>query len=94
MEAQGYNIKQNILFQDNQSEIKMKNGKKLCNGNSSHTNIHYLFAKDQVELSNMSIAYCITEHMLVDFLQSPYKDPCLQIFAKLSWDGSRYITYK
>ena len=29
MEDQGYDIKQNILFQDNQSAIKMeKNGKK------------------------------------------------------------------
>ena len=46
--AQGYDIKQNI-FQDNQSEIKMKkNGKKSCTGNSRHIDIHYFFAKDRV----------------------------------------------
>ena len=40
MKSRGYSIKQNIPFQDNQSEIKIdKNGKKLCNGKSRHVNI-------------------------------------------------------
>ena len=46
MGAKGYDIKQNILFQDNQSEMKMeKNGRKSCTGNSRHIYIRYFFAK-------------------------------------------------
>ena len=56
MGAQGYGIKQNILFLDNQSAIKMeKNGNMSCNGNSRHIDIHYFFAKDRFESKNMSI---------------------------------------
>ena len=40
MGAQGYDIKQNILVQDNQSAIKIeKNGKKSNTGNSRHIDI-------------------------------------------------------
>ena len=68
MVEQGYDIKQNILFQDNQSAIKMeKKGKKSCTGNSRHIDIHYLFAKNRIERNKISIAYCSTEHMLIDF---------------------------
>ena len=54
MEAQRYYIKNNILFKDKQSEIKMKNnGKKSCTGNSKHIDIHYFFVKERVESNNM-----------------------------------------
>ena len=40
MGAQGYDIKQNILFQDNQSTLNMeKNGKKFCTDNYRHIDI-------------------------------------------------------
>ena len=40
MGAQGYDINHNILFQDNQSAIKMeKIGKKSCTGNSRQIDI-------------------------------------------------------
>ena len=61
MLAQGYDIKQNILFQDNQSAINMqKNGNKSCTGKSRHIDIRYFFAKDRVESNKMSIEYCST----------------------------------
>ena len=50
MGAQGYDIKQNILFQDNYSAINMeKNGNKSFTGNSRHIDISYFFANDRVE---------------------------------------------
>ena len=40
MSAQGYNIKNNILYQDKQSGIHMeKNGRNPCTGNSKHVDI-------------------------------------------------------
>ena len=68
MGAQGYSIKQNILFQDNQSEINVeKNRNKSCTGNYRHIDIHYLFVKDRVESNSISITYCSTDHMISDF---------------------------
>ena len=53
--AQRYEIKQNILFQDNQSTIKMgKTGQEYCTENSRHIDICYFFAKERVESNNIS----------------------------------------
>ena len=60
MGAQGYYIKQNISFQDDQSaKNKEKIGTKSCTENSRHINICYLFAKDRLK-QKKSIAYCST----------------------------------
>ena len=68
MGAQRYDIKQNILFQDNQSAIKIyKNGNNSCTGKSRKFDICYFFAKYSIESNKMFIAYCSTEHMFADF---------------------------
>ena len=68
MESHGYDIKHNILFHDNQSAIQTKNnGNKSCTRNSINIDIRYVFLKDRVDSNNMSITYCSTEHMIVDF---------------------------
>ena len=46
MGEQGYDINQNILFQDNQNAVKMeKNGKKACTGNSRQSEQKYINIK-------------------------------------------------
>ena len=80
IEAQGCDIKQNILFQDNQSAINMeKNGKKSCTGKSRHIDICYFFSKDRIWSNKISIAYCSTEHMLTDFFTKSLQQA---LFAK------------
>ena len=94
MGAQEYDIKHNILFQDNQSAIKMeKNGKKLYAGKSIHVYICYLFAGDRVESNKMSIELCSKEHMLADFYEIPTRGPVREI----SWrdhgvEARKYLT--
>ena len=95
MAAQGYDIKNNILFQDNQSAIKMeKNGKTSCTGNSRHINIQYFFVKDQVDSNNMSIAYCSTEHMLADFFTKYLQGSLFVEFCEVivGWNTHRCIS--
>ena len=42
MKEQGYDISHNILYQDNESAIKMeRNGRNSCTGNSRHVDIRY-----------------------------------------------------
>ena len=68
MEAQGYDIKQNILFQDKHSAIRMdNNGNKSCTRNSMHIDISYSFVKYQVDSNNIPIVYCSTEHIFAYF---------------------------
>ena len=58
--SQGYNIDLNILFQDNESAIKMeKNGRNSCTGNSRHIDIKYFWVKDMVDKKMIKVEYCL-----------------------------------
>ena len=67
MGAQGYAIKDNVIYQDNQSAIHMeKNGQNLCTGNSRHIHIRYFFVKDRIYKGEMRMEYCPTYLTLAD----------------------------
>ena len=72
MEEQGYSLRTNVIYQDNQSAIRMgRNGRNSCTGNSRHINVRYFFVKDRVDKEECSIEYCPTKHMLADFFTKP-----------------------
>jgi hypothetical protein len=49
MKAQGYGVKDNVLFQDNKSSILLENnGKASSSKRTKHINIGYLFITDRV----------------------------------------------
>ena len=46
LHEQGYDINDNVLFQDNQSSIKMEtNGRRSCTRNSRHVHIRHFFCE-------------------------------------------------
>jgi len=50
MEAQGYKLSKSILFQDNESAIKIViNGRDSCTGRSRHIDIRHFFVNDRVK---------------------------------------------
>jgi hypothetical protein len=68
MEAQGYNVKDNILFQDNKSSILLEtNGKASSSKRTKHINIRYFFITDRVSQGELSVAWCPTGEMTADF---------------------------
>ena len=72
MGAQGYKIKNNVIYQDNQSTIRMeKNGRNSCTVNSRHIHIRYFFVKDIIYKGYMRVEYCPTHLMLADFFTKP-----------------------
>ena len=72
MEAQGYPLNKNVVFQDNMSAIKMeKNGRNLCTGNSKHIHARYFFVKDRVSKKEIEIEYCPTGDMIADYFTKP-----------------------
>lgn len=48
LEAQGYKLDKNIMYQDNQSAMLLeKNGRTSCTGNSRHVNIRFFLDQGQ-----------------------------------------------
>ena len=68
MSEQGYVIENNVIYQDNQSEMCME--KNICNSstrNSRHIYIWYFFVKDRIYKWETKVEYCPTNLMLADF---------------------------
>ena len=72
MKEQGYDIEKNVVYQDNQSAMKMEiNGRNSCTGNSRHIDIRYFFTKDRVDKGEFKIEYCPTYNMVADYFSKP-----------------------
>ena len=72
MEAQGYPIDKNILYQDNKSSILLEtNGRDSAGKRSRAINIRYFFMTDQVKKGNVTIEYCPTDKMWGDYMSKP-----------------------
>jgi hypothetical protein len=70
LEAQGYPVKENVLFQDNRSAMLLKEkGWQSARKRSRHLNIRLLFVKDQKEKG--SIQYCPTDEMIGNYMTKP-----------------------
>ena len=72
LEDQGYGIQNNVIYQDNQSAIRMeKNGRTSCTGNSRHINIRYFFVQDRIDKGEIKVHYCPTTLILADYFTKP-----------------------
>ena len=70
--AQGYEVEQNILYQDNKSTILLlENGKKSSSQRTRAINIRYFFLTDQIEKGNLEVKYCPTDSMWADYMTKP-----------------------
>ena len=69
---QGYEVKRNILYQDNKSAILLeKNGSLSSSQRTRHINVRYFFIKDKVDQGDIEIVYCPTRDMLGDYFTKP-----------------------
>ena len=83
LEAQGYEINRNVLYQDNKSTILLEeNGKKSSGRRTRHLNIRYFFLTDQIEKGNVSIEYCPTDDMIGDYMSKPLQGEKFRKFRK------------
>ena len=92
LEAQGYDVKKNIIYQDNKSAILLEeNGKRSSSKRTRHLNIRYFFMTDQVEKKNASIEYCPTDEMKGDYMTKPLQGVKFRTFHDEimgNWDSS------
>jgi hypothetical protein len=72
LEAQGYTISENIIFQDNMSTLSLeKNGRLSSSKRTKHIKAKYFFIKHYYDTGEINLRYCPTEHMWADVLTKP-----------------------
>ena len=72
MKAQGFKVKDNIVYQDNQSAILLeRNGRASSSKRTRHIEIRYYFATDRIAKKDLSVEWCSTTKMLADFMTKP-----------------------
>ena len=68
LEAQEYKLIENILYQDNQSAIKIKKHGKMSSGQKTkHMDMRYCWITVRLKTENIQIVYCPTLKLLADF---------------------------
>ena len=83
MEAQGYSIERNILYQDNKSMILLEeNGRKSAGKWSRALNVHYFFLTDQIEKGNVVVEYMPTDDMVSDYMSKPLQGEKFRKFRR------------
>jgi hypothetical protein len=81
LEAQGYDVDKNTVYQDNKSAILLEtNGKKSSGKQTRALNIRYFFITNQVEKGNVQMEHCRTDNMVGDFFTKPLQGKKFQRF--------------
>ena len=84
MKAQGYEIQKYVIYQDNQSAMKMEiNGRNSCTGNSRHIDIRFSFMKNRIDQGEISVEYCPTYRMLMDYFTKPLQGKPYSFFRDI-----------
>ena len=72
LKAQGSDLEENILYQDNQSAMLIeKNGKRSSGQKTKHMDNRYFWIKDRLDSEGIEVKYCPTSKMLADFFTKP-----------------------
>jgi hypothetical protein len=72
IEAQGHNIKANIVYQDNTSAMKLEtNGKASCGKRTRHFDIKFFYLTDLIKRGELQVEYCQTNEMDADYMTKP-----------------------
>ena len=72
IEAQGYTVEQNILYQDNKSTILLaNNGRWSSSKRTKHIKSRYFFIKDKVDSGEVTVEHRGTKEMWSDILTKP-----------------------
>ena len=94
LQEQGYDVteKENIVYQDNQSAMKIEmNGKQSCGQKSRNIKSRYFFIKDRINKNEIKVEYCPTEKMLAGFFTKPLQGELLRRFRDVIM-GHKHIS--
>ena len=78
---QGYKVQQNIVYEDNKSTILLeKNGKQSAGKQIRAMNICYYMIMDQIKKGILTVEYCCTNDMVVDYMTKGLTGPKFKKF--------------
>ncbi len=84
LEKQGYNVKDNIIFQDNKSTMLLEqNGKSSSSKRTKHINVRYFFITDRISKGEVRVEWCPTNDMIADFMPKPLQGALFRKFRDL-----------
>jgi len=84
LDAQGFETKDTIVYQDNKSAILLeKNGRASSGKRTKHINVRYFFIADRVSKKELRIEYCPTDDMTADFFTKPLQGAKFIQFCKV-----------
>ena len=79
--AQGHDVADNILHQDNESAMLLeKNGKASSSKRTKHINIRCFFVTDGINKGEVSVVWCPTGNMTGDFMTKPLQGALFRRF--------------
>ena len=68
LKEQGHMIQDNVIYQDNQSAIRLdKNGRRSISKSTRHINIRYYFITDRIMKQEASVEFCPTFDIIGDY---------------------------
>ena len=69
LKAQGYKVKEYVVYQVNESAIKLQcNGRWSAGKRSRHLDIKIFYIKDQIDQGLLDVKYCPTDQMMADYM--------------------------
>ena len=72
MEAQGCNVTDNVIEQDNRASISLENnGKASSSKRTKPVNIRFFFVTDRISKGEVRVEWCPTLEMIGDFMTKP-----------------------
>ena len=81
MEAQGYQVDDAIIYQDNMSSMLLeRNGMASSSRRTRHINIRYFFVTDRIKAKEIRVEYCPSKELVADFFTKPLQG---QLFYQL-----------
>jgi hypothetical protein len=84
MEGQGYDITENVVYQDNQSAMLLeRNGQQSSTKRTRHLDIRYFFVTDRIRGKQLTVEYCPTGDMWADVFTKPLQGAAFVKFRKL-----------
>jgi hypothetical protein len=84
MNAQGHQITDNLMTQDNLSaKLLENNGRGSSSKRTRHINIRYFFITDRIKAGEVRVAYCPTEEMVADFFTKALQGSLFKKFRDL-----------
>ena len=84
LEAQGLEVHDNIIYQDNKSTMLLeKNGRQSSGKKTRHFEIRYYFIHDHIKRGNVRVEYCPTDWMVGDFHTKPLQGSAFRRFRAI-----------